>query len=97
MTRGTVERNVTKTRDQAVPPPHRQQAALVEERLRGAMPTPRIELDYTSPWQLLIATILSAQSTDTTVNRIARELFERFPTPEALAAAPQEEVEAIIR
>lgn len=72
-------------------------AEAVHERLRRAIPFPRIELDFDCGWQLLVATILSAQSTDRVVNRVTPELFRRFPTPAALAAAPQEEVERIIR
>jgi endonuclease-3 len=67
------------------------------ERLRRAIPTPRIELDYRDPWQLLVATILSARSTDRIVNRVTAALYRRFPTPAALAAGPQAEVEAIVR
>src|SRR5258706_389034 len=66
-------------------------AEAVHERLRRAIPSPRIELDFDCGWQLLVATILSAQSTDRVVNRVTPELFRRFPTPAALAAAPQEE------
>lgn len=51
------------------------------------------ELDHKNPFELLIATVLSAQSTDVMVNRITPELFRRWPTPEALAAAPPDAVE----
>jgi endonuclease-3 len=53
-------------------------------------------LAYEDSWQLLVATVLSAQTTDETVNRVAPVLFERYPTPEDLAAADPEDVEAII-
>jgi endonuclease-3 len=69
----------------------------VLERLEQAIPVPRIELDFASPWQLLVATILSAQSTDRTVNRITPDLFRAYPTPAALGAAPQADVERIIK
>jgi endonuclease-3 len=54
------------------------------------------ELDFKDPFQLLVATILSAQSTDKTVNSITPEVFARWPTPEALAAADPAEVETVI-
>jgi endonuclease III len=67
------------------------------ERLRQAIPDPHVELHFESPWQLLVAVILSAQSTDRTVNVVTPELFRRWPTPEALAAAAQEEVEVVVK
>ncbi len=66
------------------------------QRLAVAIPEPRCELDHTSAWTLLLATILSAQSTDRTVNTVTPELFQRWPTPAALAAAPRDEVEQIV-
>jgi endonuclease-3 len=54
-------------------------------------------LHHTSAWQLMIATILSAQCTDVRVNMVTPELFRRFPTPQAMAKAPLAEVEEIIR
>jgi len=70
--------------------------AEVATRLGVAIPEPRCELDHKDAWQLLIATILSAQSTDRTVNTVTPVLFAKFPTPEALAAAPREDVEAVV-
>lgn len=67
------------------------------ERLGRAIPDPHVELLFESPWQLLVAVILSAQSTDRTVNYVTPELFRRWPTPEALAAAAQEEVELVVK
>ncbi len=52
------------------------------------------ELDHENPFQLVVATVLSAQSTDVMVNRITPELFRTYPTPEALARAEQSDVEA---
>lgn len=52
------------------------------------------ELDHENPFQLVVATVLSAQSTDVMVNRITPELFQSYPTPEALARAEQGDVEA---
>ena len=54
-------------------------------------------LDHDGPFQLLVATILSAQTTDERVNMVTPLLFRTFPTPEELAGAPQEQVEDIIR
>jgi endonuclease-3 len=55
------------------------------------------ELDYTSPHELLVATILSAQATDIGVNKATPALFERFPTPADYAAATPAEIEPYIR
>jgi endonuclease-3 len=71
-------------------------AADVHDRLATALPQPRCELDHRDAWTLLVATILSAQSTDRTVNTVTPVLFEKWPTPEALATAPREEVEAVV-
>lgn len=54
-------------------------------------------LDHTNPFRLVISVLLSAQTTDSQVNRVTPELFRRFPTPEAMAAASPEEVAKIIR
>ena len=59
--------------------------AEVFRRLRDANPTPTTELEYTSPFQLLVAVVLSAQSTDKGVNIATRKLFALAPTPEAMA------------
>lgn len=54
-------------------------------------------LYHTNPFRLVISVLLSAQTTDAQVNRVTPELFRRFPTPEAMAAASPEEVAKIIR
>lgn len=64
--------------------------------LRRAYPDVRTSLDYENPWQLLIATILSAQSLDDTVNKVTPTLFSRWPSPAALAAANPADVEQVI-
>lgn len=56
------------------------------------MPAPETELHYDSPFHLLLAVILSAQCTDKRVNIVTPPLFERYPDPESLAYAPEEEV-----
>ena len=72
-------------------------AAAVAELLAGEYPDAATELDHGSPWELLVATVLSAQCTDVRVNKVTPELFARWPRPEDLASASQEEVETIIR
>jgi endonuclease-3 len=67
------------------------------ERLHRAYPDARIALTHADPFQLVVATILSAQCTDERVNRVTPALFARFPTPAALAAASLAEVEALVR
>jgi endonuclease-3 len=70
--------------------------AAIDQRLRTLFPAPKTELDFQNPWQLVIATILSAQSNDKTINKATPELFRRYPTPAALAAADQEDVEKLV-
>jgi len=66
-------------------------------RLRAAYPDARCALDHHGAFELLCATILSAQCTDVRVNLVTPVLFGRYPTPEALARAKQADVEEIIR
>lgn len=61
------------------------------------MPVAETELNHTNPYELIVATILSAQCTDKRVNMITPAFFERFPTPEALAVAQQEAVFDVIK
>lgn len=74
-----------------------ERAREVHKRLQKALPEPRCELEHADPWQLLIATILSAQSTDARVNQVTPELFTRYPTPAALGSAPATKVEPLVR
>lgn len=69
----------------------------IVSRLRVAHPDAHCALDYETPLQLLVATILSAQCTDERVNRVTPELFSRYPDAEAFAAADREELEEAIR
>ena len=71
--------------------------AAVVNLLEAEYPDAGIELEHRSPWELLVATILSAQCTDARVNQVTPELFERWPGPQELAAADQEAVESVIR
>ena len=75
----------------------RARAARLLEALREHYPDAHCELVYTSPHELLVATILSAQATDVSVNKVTPALFARFPTPAAYAAATPEEIEPFIR
>ena len=65
--------------------------------LDRAYPDPRTELNHRNAFELLIATILSAQCTDERVNRVTPVLFKRFPTPRKLARADLKEIEEIVR
>jgi endonuclease III len=65
--------------------------------LAETYPDAHIELDFANPYQLLIATVLSAQTTDVGVNKVTPILFARYPTPDDLAGANPEEVEAILK
>ena len=69
----------------------------LQRRLRAAYPDARCALDHLNPFQLVVATILSAQCTDARVNLTTPSLFARFPDAASLAAAPLAEVEALIK
>lgn len=69
----------------------------IYRRLEAEYPDAHCALDHRNPYELTAATILSAQCTDERVNMVTPHLFERFPDPESLAGARQEEVEEIIR
>ena len=75
----------------------RRRTRTILSRLKREYPDAHCELDYRTPFELLVATILSAQCTDARVNLVTPALFARYPTPAALAAARQEDVEALIR
>ena len=69
----------------------------VVKRLKRAYPGATCALDHQTPYQLLVATVLSAQCTDVRVNMVTPSLFAKYPTAEGLAQAEQADVEAIIR
>jgi endonuclease-3 len=75
----------------------KKRAVRIVRKLARAYPDARIALHFDNPFQLLIATILSAQCTDEMVNRVTAELFPKFGTPEALADADPKEVEDLVR
>jgi len=65
--------------------------------LEAAYPDATCELRYENAWQLLMATIMSAQCTDAVVNIVTEELFQKYPTPQALAYADPADIQQIIR
>jgi endonuclease-3 len=75
----------------------RARAARLVRRLRDAYPDARVALEWRTPFQLLVATILSAQCTDKKVNEVTRELFRAHGTPAALAGADPARIERIVR
>src|SRR3954466_8495972 len=77
--------------------PKADRAPEIRKRLERAYPDAHCALDFTNPYQLTVATILSAQCTDKRVNMVTPELFRRYPTPAALAAADPADVESIIK
>jgi endonuclease-3 len=81
-----------------------QRGDLAPDRIAGilkaldeAYPDVECALTHHSPWELLVATILSAQCTDVRVNMVTPELFKRFPTPAAMSKATLPQLEALIR
>ena len=75
----------------------KKEAALILDKLAEAFPDARCELDHENPFQLLIATILSAQTTDKMVNRVTPDLFAAYPDYSSLAVADTGRVEELIR
>ncbi len=77
-------------------PQRRRSARVVLRRLHELYPEMATALDFKSPWELLVSTVLSAQTTDENVNRVTPVLFAKWPTPEDLAVADPEEVEKVV-
>lgn len=75
----------------------KQRALEIIERLKKEYPDADCTLEYESAWKLLVSVRLAAQCTDARVNQIVPTLYEKFPTIEALADAPVEEIEEIVR
>lgn len=75
----------------------RERADRIREQLEALYGQPAIPLDHTDPFTLLVAVLLSAQTTDKKVNQITPELFRRAPTPAAMAALSVEEIRELIR
>jgi len=76
---------------------HRTRLREIAKTLQRTMQHPKVELDHRSPWELLVATILSAQCTDQRVNLVTPSLFQRYRTPPEMAAANLSELEQLIR
>lgn len=75
----------------------RRRAGRIARKLARAYPDASCALHFDTPFQLLIATILSAQCTDQMVNQVTAELFAKYGAPEALAAADPADVEALVK
>jgi endonuclease-3 len=97
MRRGVVITKATRRPRRGKWPPDPARVRSILDGLEELYPDVDCELDRESPFQLLCATILSAQCTDERVNMVTPELFRRYPTPEAMAKAPLPKLEDIIR
>ena len=75
----------------------KERALEILNKLYEYYPNPHCELNHRNPFELLIATILSAQCTDVRVNKTTPALFETYPTPELMKDAPLEELEELVR
>jgi endonuclease-3 len=101
LTKSPVSKNAAKPRKASAAS---RKQALAPERIRtildhlaAAYPNAECALIHKDAWQLLVATILSAQCTDARVNMVTPVLFERFPTPADMASAPIDEIKEIVR
>lgn len=92
----TAARKVTRDGQRHMPPKRLEHAAPAEIAERLAAIAPQLELAHRNPFELLIATMLAAQSTDRTVNQVMPNLLARFPDAHALAASEQSEVEQLV-
>ncbi len=81
----------------AISAKERERAVLVYERLAAAYPDVRCTLDYKSPFQLLVMTILAAQCTDVRVNIVCRDLFCKYKHPKDFAESDRQELEDAVR
>src|SRR5512132_47094 len=75
----------------------KQRAGDIVAKLKQMYPRAKCSLDFTTPFELLIATMLSAQSTDARVNIVTKSLFRKYPGPEAFAKASQVEMEKDVK
>ena len=76
---------------------NREKKQQILDRLEDMYPEAKAELIFSNPYEMLVATILSAQCTDRRVNVTTPPLFQRYPTPEALSKAPLDDVFALIK
>lgn len=75
----------------------KERAALIIERLKKEYPDSNCTLDYNEAWKLLVSVRLAAQCTDARVNEVVKGLFAKYPCVQDLAAAPVEDIEAIVK
>lgn len=95
---GTAAKSVSKpAKNKGYNPIAPERVAEILKRLNDLYPEVTCALTHTSAWELLVATILSAQSTDVNVNRVTPELFRKYPTVEAFAALTPEQLEPDVR
>ena len=85
------------TKNSTGDPTNPQRVETILQRLAEHYPKAVCALHHRNAWELMVATILSAQCTDVRVNMVTPALFQRFPTPQAMAKASQSEVEELIR
>ena len=95
-TRNTIPKREPRPPNADPGPPTPERAAAIAARLAEQWPDAVVELDHEDAYQLLVATILAAQSTDKLINTVTPALFARYPEPAALARADQAELEAMI-
>ncbi len=102
--RSEIKKKSQTRRSQAASPTHvltgaalQERARIVGEVLDQLYPDPPIPLEHSDPFTMLVATVLSAQTTDKRVNMVTPKLFTRAPTPQALAAMSESEILEIIR
>ena len=89
--------NKTAKKKSVVGPTNPQRVETILQRLAEHYANAVCALHHRNAWELTVATILSAQCTDVRVNMVTPTLFQRFPTPQAMAKAPQAEVEELVR
>lgn len=77
--------------------PKTKRAPVIKQRLDDAYEGGHIELDFTNPFELLVATILSAQSTDKKINEVTKYLFAKYKTPQDYLSVPEEELQDDLR
>jgi endonuclease III len=75
----------------------KQQLTAITQILKTKFPNPQCALIHKNPWELLVATILSAQCTDKRVNMVTPQLFAKLPDPESMRQAPIEEIEELVK
>jgi len=84
-------------REKGISAKERERAVLIYERLCAAYPDVRCTLDYRSPFQLLVMTILAAQCTDARVNIVCKSLFRKYRTPQDFAKSDPSELEEAVK